>query len=184
MGRIVAYGDGIAAGIALANPPTVNAGGTGRGLVSGARAPTSTIERADHIVVSLGWHDVNAVFGPQPFFAPTMYERRYISLLNELHNANGGAPITLFGLEPLATRYPGLSNAHVMPMNLLLEQIARKAGVHFIDLAAQPVGHRAPDGLLYRPTGYQQLLARAGYMRESGGLSLNQPLRPTPRPWA
>lgn len=173
MSRIVAYGDAIAAGIALANPPTINAGGTGRGLVVGVRAPTSMIERGDHIIVSLGWHDVNAVFGSQPFFAPTMYERRFVALIQEILSRNGTAPLTLLGLEPLTTRYPGLSNAHVLPMNLLLEDIAKRAQVNFADLAAQPVGHRAPDGMLYRRTGYQQLMGRAGYIMDSNGLALN-----------
>lgn len=182
MSRIVAYGDAIAAGIALANPPTINAGGSGRGLVVGNRPPTTTIERADHVIVSLGWHDLNAVFGSAPFFAPAMYERRFISLLQEIFNRNGGMPVTLLGLEPLGTRYPGISNAHVLPMNLLLEQIARKAGANFADLAAQPIGHRAEDGMLYHRNGYQMLLARAGYLRDSGGLALHMPLRPTMRP--
>lgn len=178
MGRIVAYGDAIAAGIALANPPTFNAGGPGRGLVSGMRSPATIIERGDHVIVSLGWNDINAVFGSQPFFAPAMYERRFSALLQEILTRNGRAPVTVLGLEPLSAPYPGISNAHVLPMNLLLEAIARKNGVHFADLAAEPVGHRAEDGMLYRRTGYQMLLTRAGHLVERGGLPLHLPLRP------
>lgn len=181
MSRIVAYGDAIAAGIALANPPTINAGGVGRGLVAGNRSPLAMIERGDHVIVSLGWHDVNAVFGTQPFYSPAMYEKRFQALLQEILSANGRSPLTLLGLEPLTTRYPNLSNAHVLPMNLLLEQVAKRANVAFIDLAANPVGHRAPDGMLYRRSGYQMLIARAGYMREHAGLALHQPLRPSPQ---
>lgn len=181
MGRIVAYGDAIAAGIALANPPAINAGGAGRGLVAGQRSPTTMIERGDHVIVSLGWHDINAVYGAQPFFAPAMYERRFGTLLQEIQSRNGNDPVTLLGLEPLAKPYPGISGAHVLPMNLLLEQIALKANVQFVDLAADPVGHRADDGLLYRRAGYQQLLGRAGYLMDSSGLALNSPLRPTLR---
>ncbi len=182
MGRIVAYGDAIAAGIAMANPPAINAGGNGRGLVTGQRAPTTMIERGDHVLVSLGWGDVNAVFGAQPFFAPAMYERRYAALLQEMLGRNGKAPMTLLGLEPLTKPYPNITNAHVLPMNLLLEQIARKAHVQYLDLAADPIGHRAEDGMLYRRIGYQQLLSRAGYLLDSNGLALNTPLRPYMHP--
>lgn len=184
MGRIVAYGDAIASGIAMASPPTLNAGGSGRGLVAGTRAPTTMIERGDHVIVSLGWHDVNAVFGAQPFFAPAMYERKFVGLLQEILGRCGSVPVTLLGLEPLATRYPGLSNSQVLPMNLLLEQIARRAGVAFLDLAAHPIGHRAEDGMLYRRTGYQQILARAGYVNDSSGLALHTTLRAPIRPIA
>ena len=182
MGRIVAYGDAIASGIAFANPSTINAGGVACGLVSGSRAPTSVIERGDHVIVSLGWNDINAVFGEQPFIAPAMYERRMAALLQEIRNRNGGASISLLGLEPLTTRYPGITNAQVLPMNLLLEQVAHKARVHFVDLAANPVGHRTADGLLYHRAGYQQLVARAGHVVEHGGLPLHMPLRPIMRP--
>ena len=182
MGRIVAYGDAIAAGIALANPPAINAGGAGRGLVVGHRATTTAIERGDHVIVSLGWQDVNAVFGNQPFFPPASYERRFTSLLQEILARNGGAPVALLGLEPLTGNYPGLSNAYAMPMNLLLEQIAHKARVHFVDLAGNPVGHRAADGMLYTRTGYQQLMLRAGHVAEQSGLPIYAPLRPKAPP--
>lgn len=180
MGRIVAFGDAIAAGIALANPPTINAGGAGRGLVNGQRAPTSLIERGDHVLISLGWQDLPALFGAQPFFAPTLYERRLGALLQEVLSRNGNAPVTLYGLEPLTKPYPGITNAQVLPMNLLLEAVAKRVQVGYVDLAANPVGHRAADGMLYARSGYQQLLARAGYVQHSAGLALNRPLRPAP----
>lgn len=179
MSRVVAYGDAIAAGIAFANPPTVNAGVPGRGLVAGAVPPSSMIERGDRVIVSFGWHDVAALFGAQPFFSVAMYERRFFAVLQEIGSRSGRADTVLLGLEPLARPYPGIGNPQVLAMNMLLERIAHKAGAHFLDLAAHPVGWRAEDGLHYQRAGYQQLFARALHLVESGHLL---PLRP-PKPW-
>ncbi len=164
MPRLVAYGDAIATGIAKVNPQILNLGGPGRGFIANNLAASAPIQRGDQVIVSIGWCDVAGLFSSQPLLPISAYERRYIARLHELHTRNGGANIVMLGLEPLQRSYPGLSNTMLLPMNQLLERIARRAEVHFLDLASQAIGQRAADGMLYQPGGYQLILARAGHV--------------------
>ncbi len=171
MTRIVAYGDAIAAGIAKTHPHLLNLAGPGRGFVNNNLAPTIQIQPEDAVIISVGWSDAAQLFSPNPVIPFALYERRYMARLHEIAARNNRAPIVLLGMEPLTRPYPGLNNTLLLPMNQLLEKLARRAEISFLDLAAHPIGHRAIDGLLYQPDGYRLLLARCGHL--GNGLSLS-----------
>ena len=174
MTRIVAYGDAIAAGLAKIHPHLVNLAAPGRGFVSNNLAPIQPIQPEDTVIVSIGWSDAAALFSPNPVIPFAVYERRYLARLHEITSRNSRAPVILLGMEPLTRPYPGLSNPLLLPMNQLLEKLARRAEISYLDLAAHPIGHRAIDGLLYQPDGYRLLLARCGHL--GNGLSLSPQL--------
>ena len=174
MTRLVAYGDAIAAGLAKTNPQMLNLASPGRGFVANNLASTMPIQPGDTVLISIGWSDAAALFSPNPVIPFAVYERRYLTRLHEITGRNAHAPTILLGMEPLTRPYPGLNNTLLLPMNQLLEKLARRAEITYLDLAANPVGHRAIDGLLYQPDGYRLLLARCGHL--GNGLSLSPQL--------
>jgi hypothetical protein len=162
MHPIIAYGDAIAEGIAKANPPTVNLGKAGAGLAANTLPSTHGIASGAHIIVALGWSDLNAVFGAQPYLSAVHYEQRVNMRLGELASRTGGAPMVMIGLEPLAKRYPGLHNDAVEAMNRLLMGVAHRHHLGFLVPQTHPSQHRARDGLHYTQAGYELLFRHAG----------------------
>lgn len=178
MGRVIAYGDAIADGIARANPPTSNLARPGAGLAAGTLPPTHTVGRGDHVVIALGWSDVNAVFGPQPYLSEIHYAQRLHLRLSELETRNAGAAMVMLGLEPLARRYPSLTDEAVAKMNLMLEEAARRHRIGFFIPQTHPVQHRAKDGLHYTTAGYEVLMRAAGRLVNTMRIRQQMPAAP------